>query len=364
MKILIVQDYLRSGGTERQSALLANSLANAGDRVTLLTFRPGGALAGTVNPSVHRRSLQRIDLGLDWFAPGLASAVRQIAPEVVLCHGRMANCHAGRIQQALPAAAVVATMRTGKPLPWLFRRSLQQVRHVVTNSREARDALAANYGVPVDRTSVIHNALVFPAQTNGERNRALRATHGANADTQVLLDVAMFRPEKRHEHLIRVVAGLPTNLDWQLWLVGDGPARPACAALAAEKGVASRVKFLGFQRDPGPLYRAADVAVHASGSEALSNFIIEAQAHGLPAVACAAQGMAETMLPGKTGWIVEPTDEAAFRAALIRLASEPATQRAERAAAAQRFARETFDPTTQLKAYRNLFARLCAGARL
>jgi len=42
--------------------------------------------------------------------------------------GRMANCYAGYIQQSCPAAAVIGTMRTGKPLPWLFRRSLRRVR--------------------------------------------------------------------------------------------------------------------------------------------------------------------------------------------------------------------------------------------
>ena len=51
MKILIVQDYLRSGGTERQSVLLANAFAAAGHATTLLTFRPGGPLDGTVSPS-------------------------------------------------------------------------------------------------------------------------------------------------------------------------------------------------------------------------------------------------------------------------------------------------------------------------
>ena len=50
MKILIVQDYLRSGGTERQSILLANAFTAAGHPTTLLTFRPGGALDGTVHP--------------------------------------------------------------------------------------------------------------------------------------------------------------------------------------------------------------------------------------------------------------------------------------------------------------------------
>jgi predicted ABC-type transport system involved in lysophospholipase L1 biosynthesis ATPase subunit len=44
MKILIIQDHLRSGGTERQSVLLANAFAAAGHPATLLTFRPGGPL--------------------------------------------------------------------------------------------------------------------------------------------------------------------------------------------------------------------------------------------------------------------------------------------------------------------------------
>jgi glycosyltransferase involved in cell wall biosynthesis len=358
MKILIVQDYLRSGGTERQSVLLANGLAAAGDTVTLLTFRPGGALAATVDPRVNQRSLQPFDLHLDWFAPGLRTAVRQIAPEVVLCHGRMANCHAGMIQNVRPAATVLATLRTGKPLPWLFRRSLQRVRHVVANSREARDNLVAQHGISPDKITIIHNALVFPSADDRARNEAVRAAQGATSNTLVLLNVAMLRPEKRHDHLIRVVAGLPRTLDWQLWLAGDGVARPRCESLAAEKGLSHRVKFLGFQRDPGAYYRAGDLAVHASGSEALSNFIIEAQAHGLPAVVCAAQGMEETMLPGETGWIVEPQDEEAFRAAILRLAQESPVHRDQRAAAARRFARTAFDPSAQLSAYRRLFAQL------
>ena len=44
MKILIVQDYLRSGGTERQSVFMATAFAKAGHEITLLTFRPRGAL--------------------------------------------------------------------------------------------------------------------------------------------------------------------------------------------------------------------------------------------------------------------------------------------------------------------------------
>ena len=162
MKILLVQDRLRSGGTERQSVLLANAFAAAGHPITLLTFRPGGALASTVAPSVTRIALQPFDTGLDWLAPGLARAVQRAQPDIVLCRGRMANCYGGALQKRFPATAVVATLRTGKPLPRLFRQSLPRVRHIVANSREARDRLLARQRLPAAAVSVIHNALVFP----------------------------------------------------------------------------------------------------------------------------------------------------------------------------------------------------------
>lgn len=362
MKILIVQDFLRSGGTERQSVLLANAFAAAHHAVTLLTFRPDGKLAGTVAPGVSRRTLQPFDLGLDWFAPWLVARARAASPDVVLCMGRMANCHAGRLQRALPRAAVVATMRTGKKLPALFRASLHAATHVVANSRDAADTLVSRYRVAGEKISVIHNSLVFPPLVAGDAatspRHSLRAQHGAGPQTTVLLNVAMFRPEKNQRELVEIVAGLPEQLDWQLWLAGDGPARAACERLVAAKNLGARVKFLGFHRDPAPLYRAADLAVHASWSEALSNFLIEGQAHGLLAVAYAAQGINECFVPGRTGWTIARDDRAAFRATLSRRISEPRAAHAERAADARAFARSTFDPERQVAAYLELFSRL------
>ena len=359
MKILVLQDYLRSGGTERQSILLANAFAAAGHETTLLTFRPGGPLAGTIAQNVRRRTLQPTDLGLDWFAPGLLSAARAAAPDVVLCMGRMANCYAGALEKLSPT---IATMRTGKPLPWLFRRSLQQVRHVVANSHEARDTLIREHHVSPEKISVIYNSLVFPPESSLARNEPLRARHGATARTRVLLCVAMFRPEKNQRELIEIAAGLPEQLDWQLWLAGDGPARPACERLVAEKNLGARIKFLGFHRNPTPLYNAADLAVHASWSESLSNFLIEAQAHGLLAIAYEAQGIRECFVPGRTGWAIPRDDRRAFRDTLTRRISEPASAHAERAADARAYARKTFDPARQVAAYLDLFARLAPSS--
>jgi glycosyltransferase involved in cell wall biosynthesis len=364
MKILVVQDVLRSGGTERQSLLLARGFGAARHDTTLLTFRPGGALAprGPEQAGYAWRTLQRFDTGLDWFTPGLLRFVGRARPDIVVCHGRMANCHAGFIQDAVrescPGTAVVATLRTGKDLPWLFRRSLLRVRHVVANSAEARDRLVARHGLPAGRVTVIHNALVFPAAAQPSRNEALRAQFGAGPATLVLLCVAMFRPEKNQRELVEMAAGLPPGLDWQLWLAGDGPARAACESLAGRLGLGDRVRFPGFHPDPVPLYQAADAAVHASRSESLSNFLIEAQAHGLPAVALDAQGIGECFIPGATGWTIARGDLPGFRAAVCRLAAEGPAGRAARAASAREFARTEFSPGRQVSAYLDLFERI------
>lgn len=361
MKILVVQDYLRSGGTERQSILLANALAAAGSTVTLLTFRPGGKLADSVDPAVHRHSLQPIDLHLDWFAPGLLRAVSQLQPDVILCMGRMANCRAGELSEAQSSAVVIGTMRTGKPLPAAFQRSLHRVRHVIANSQEARNLLLARHQLPPEKVSVIYNSLVFAPEAKSKRPPPLRAEHGATSATAVLLCVAMFRPEKNQRELIEIAAALPAGTDWQLWLAGDGPARAECERLVAGRQLGDRVKFLGFHADPTPLYRAADIAVHASRSESLSNFLIEAQAHGLPAVVCAAQGIGECFVPNQTGWIVPQGDRAGFLDRLQPLIADPARREAC-AAPARAYAREHFDADRQVQAYLDLFARLAPPA--
>ena len=358
MKILIIQDYLRSGGTERQSVFMATAFAQAGHEVTLLTFRPRGVLEldGEQQPFAFR-SLQRFDTGLDWFAPGLLRAAEDAAPDLVLAMGRMANCYAGFIQRRVPRAAVICTMRTGKVLPYLFVRSLRLCRHVVANSHVARRVLTDNYAVPPAKVTVIHNPALRSTQIAAARNIALRRFHGANQSTVILLHVGMFRPEKNQRELIEICARLPGYTDWQLWLAGDGPARRKCERQAHDLGLGARVKFLGYQSDPSPLYLAADLAVLASQSESLSNFLIESQLHGLPAVAYDIVGVGECFVPDRSGSLIANRDRNAFVAALDRLIREPAVRKRS-SELARRHAQAEFVPERQVQAHLTLFRDL------
>lgn len=355
MKILIVQDYLRSGGTERQSVFMATAFAKAGHEITLLTFRPRGALELDAGQQPFAfRSLQTFDTGLDWFAPGLLRAAEEASPDLVLCMGRMANCYAGFIARRVPKAAVICTMRTGKILPYLFLRSLRLCRHIVANSHVAKRVLTDVYDVPSPKITVIHNPVLRFSDEDAPRNLSLRRYHGANQSTVVLLNVAMFRAEKNQRELIEICAKLPGYLDWQLWLAGEGPSRKKCERLAHDLGLGARVKFLGYQSDPVPLYLAADLALLASQSESLSNFLIEAQLHGLPAIAYDIVGVGECFAPGRSGSLIPNLDQAAFISALDRLIREPA-QRKRFSEQARRHAHAHFVPGHQVEAHLKLF---------
>lgn len=358
MKILIVQDHLRNGGTERQACLLANAFAQEGHPTALLTFRPGGALQHQTSPAVTRLTLQSRDTGWDWFAPGLVKTAKSWQPDIVLCMGRMANCYGERLTRSLPHACVVATLRTGKALPWFFRRSLHRVHHIVANSQDSRRRLLDTFSLPPDRVSVIYNALVFPPSRGDEAPLArqrVRIHYGVSGATPVILSVGMFRPEKNQREIIEGLSELRT-LPWVLWLAGDGPTRETCQGLVTERGLSDRVRFLGFTPNPSELYVAADVAVLTSQSESLSNFLIEAHAHGLPSVAYAVTGVHEC-----GGIALPPRDRTALVTTLSQLLTDESARRRESTRVLE-FAQKTFAPERQTQAYLALFAHLHSAA--
>ena len=84
-------------------------------------------------------------------------------------------------------------------------------------------------------------------------------------------------------------------------------------------------------------YMLADAVVSASRNpEGFGRVIAEAQAMGRPVVATDHGGACETVVPGLTGWLVQPRDPAALAAAIgeaLSLTADEREQLARRAIA-------------------------------
>jgi glycosyltransferase involved in cell wall biosynthesis len=88
--------------------------------------------------------------------------------------------------------------------------------------------------------------------------------------------------------------------------------------LAEQRGVADRVRILGCvpREDMAAWYRSADVVACAPWYEPFGLTPLEAMACGVPVVAYAVGGLAESVIDGVTGTLVPPRDVRHLAAAL------------------------------------------------
>jgi len=130
-----------------------------------------------------------------------------------------------------------------------------------------------------------------------------------------------------------VVAGGPPAA-----LLDDDPEARRCARLAARHGVADRVELRGaVARDAVPaLLRSADVVACCPWYEPFGLVAVEAMACGVPVVASAVGGLAETVVDGVTGTLVPARSPASIAAAVAGLLADDARRVAMGREAARR----------------------------
>ena len=102
-------------------------------------------------------------------------------------------------------------------------------------------------------------------------------------------------------------------------VIGDGPERPKLESLARSLGVAEAVRFLGTRSDVDEVLSLLDVLLLTSHMEANPICLLEAMAAGKPVVATRVGSVAETVLPGKSGYLVVPGDSQAMAAYVLEL---------------------------------------------
>jgi glycosyltransferase involved in cell wall biosynthesis len=139
-------------------------------------------------------------------------------------------------------------------------------------------------------------------------------------------------------------------------VAGEGPLLDELTALAAELGIAEKVRFTGFLTHKELLEQlvAAHVFLHPSetgpdgNQEGVPNSMLEAMSTGLPVVATWHGGIPEAVDDGVSGFLVNERDPEALAEALFKLADNPARYAKMCPAAAQSVA-ERFEQSRQIE---------------
>ena len=143
-----------------------------------------------------------------------------------------------------------------------------------------------------------------------------------------LLTVAMMREHDKlasYDILATALAELDADLEWQLDIVGDGPARAKVEALFAPFG--KRVTLHGRIDDRARLaafYAQADLLAWPAVNEAFGMVFLEAALQGCAAVAGRFGGVGSVVLDGQTGLLTRPGDTADFSRSIAKLMRDTA----------------------------------------
>ncbi|ACU35839.1 glycosyltransferase [Actinosynnema mirum] len=345
MKIALVSEsanplHAGSGGALRvHVAELAAALASAGHEVVVHTSGEAGREATrargyeVVELSAAARRAADPSAHLGDFARALARRWQDDAPDVVHAHGWTSGL-----------AALLGARRTETPVVQSFHtladpgsdpqranteRLVGKEAAAVIASSAAELAELARLGVPRRRISVVPSG-VDRARFDPEGPVAPRWA------PQRLVAVNDLAPERGTEDLLWALRSLPEAE--LVVLGGDARGIDRARARAAELGVANRVRLPGrVRREEVPaLLRSADAVVHVPWAADFGLVALEAMACGVPVVATAVGGLADTVVDGVTGVLVPPRDRKALVGVLRSLLVDDARRDAYGIAGADR----------------------------
>jgi len=220
---------------------------------------------------------------------------------------------------------------------------------LVVPSNQLAHIATREWGQRPERVHQIPNGIDVAAYAG---RREASAIPGLVPDGRLIVGtLAGLRPVKNLARLVRAVAPLRDRL--RLVIVGEGEERAALAALAASLGMEDML-MPGFLPRPADYVGAFDIFALSSDSEQLPVSLVEAMAAGLPVVCTDVGDVGEMVGARNRKFIVPPQDEAAFTAALARLADDAALRETLGGGNRQR-ALQCFDESLMFQLYARLY---------
>jgi glycosyltransferase involved in cell wall biosynthesis len=206
---------------------------------------------------------------------------------------------------APPPTGALGFLRKG-----VRRQFLQGFDALIAYSTRGAETYCAE-GLPADRVFVAVNA-VWPApRVTGEHRPA------PTARVPRVLFVGRLQARKRVDMLLHACAGVIPEAE--VWIVGDGPARPALEALGSR--VCPGARFLGARHGLAlsEVFEQVDLFV-LPGTGGLA--VHEAMAHGLAVVVGEGDGSQRDLVRTENGWLLREGSEAELRRVLMEALSD------------------------------------------
>ena len=365
---LVRSRYDPAGGAERFVQAAMAALKSRGVSITIVARQwPGHDGTALLLDPFYVGSLWR-DAS---FARAVCAELAKRRFDLVQSHERIACCDVYRAGDGVHAEFLAQRARVQSPLARLATRldphhryllaaeralfTGTRLRAVICNSDMVRREIAARFGTPAGKLELIRNAVDgawFEPGHRAARRGPVRQQLGIPADANVVLHVGSGFERKGVGTLLKALARA-NGKPWAI-VVGRDKRAGAYAALARRLAIDDRVRFVGSVSDVRPYHAAADSFALATLYDPFPNAALEAMASGLPVVTTTRCGVAEMVVEGESGFILDALDIEGFASAFARL--DPAS--AARMGAAAREAVAPLTPQSMAESYLSLYERL------
>ncbi len=302
---------LSGGGAERVFARIVNGLVVRGHRVTLISYdRPAA------------KAFYPLDSRADWTRLGIGRVDRPATlRETIMRIGSLRHAlaaHEPEVAVGFMHSAFIplglATVGTGIPIiasehiipAHYARRPLERALLRLTPWLAWRITVVSEQVMTQYPAALRSSMVVIPNPAPMTMPVTRADTVGASRPRKVLLAIGRLAEQKDHATLIDAFALVAGRLpDWDLRIVGDGDRHDVLRAHIAALGLDGRVSLPGATKDVGSEYAMAQLFVMPSLYESEGLALVEALAHGLPAVGFAnCPGVNRLIRPGRNGVLV------------------------------------------------------------
>lgn len=170
---------------------------------------------------------------------------------------------------------------------------------IIAVSKESRDKLI-DRGVEKVPIEVIHNGI----DCNRFKKSHLFSQKGISIGFIARLSV-----QKNVSFVIEIAKRLASeNLDFHLYIAGDGELREKVESEIREYNLEDRVILLGFRKDVREVFELIDVVILPSLYECFPVVILESLSAGIPVIASNVNGIPEQLVNEKSGYLINPND--------------------------------------------------------
>lgn len=302
IKITFVISSLSGGGAERVTCNLANYFFEKGYSVDVVTFS-------------NKNDTYRLSNGIDRFClldeadrKGRIHNIRAIRKE--LKRYVMTHCDVSCYVVMLPISSfLLARLRRHINGRIIVSDRVDPASYGLMNRFFMNYAVKRCDGLVVQTKSIsdwyknVKNRVVIPNAINKDIVLPLH-----KKTEKKFVAVGRLSRQKNYQMLIRAFEMFSFKYpDYVLEIYGQGGLEQELKSLVKEKGLAGKVKFMGYVKNVSERISNATCFVMSSNYEGMSNALIEAMCIGLPCVVtdCDGGGARELIKNGENGLLVE-----------------------------------------------------------